>query len=397
MKNTFNLKAGQKITKDKALELCLDLAALGLGLAEPNPCVGAVLIKESTNKDIGSVETGDEECELVSWGYHQKYGSHHAEVNCLKDIKSAKGLTLIVSLEPCSHFGKTPPCADLVVEKAVSKLIYIKEDPNPLVSGKGLDKIKSAGIEVVKADEVYQLKHDRLNAKFLCAFNEKRSYVHLKWAESKDHKLSISGQRSTITGSEAQLDSHFLRAQSQMVVVGLNTVLLDDPKLDVRLKGYEKKLCVAVIDPELKLLEIDPETKKTKLETLNIQKLRGKAEVFLISPLTSDSLNVLAVPNLKDGKQIDLSLLVKKTYKDLKIQSLFVEGGANTLKSFIDQGIYDRVSVYKSNEVLSRREGERTVEVFKENGDREVFFKRTLELTAKETIGKDWLFDYIKK
>ncbi len=389
MKNTFNLKAGQMITKDKALMLCLDLAALGLGLVEPNPCVGAVLIKEKPDSD---------ECELVSWGYHKKYGFNHAEVNCLKDIKSAKGLTLIVSLEPCSHFGKTPPCADLVVEKAVSKVIYIKIDPNPLVSGKGLEKIKSAGIEVLKADDLYQQKHDQLNAKFLCVFNHKRSYVHLKWAESKDYKLSISGKRSTITGTEAQLDSHFLRAQSQMIVVGLDTVLMDDPKLDVRLKGYEKKQKIAVIDPELKLLQIDPVTKKTKLEGLNIQKLRNRTEVFLISSLKSESTQVIRVPKLKNNEsELDLSVLVKKTHEDLKIQSLFVEGGAKTLKSFIDQNIYDRITVYRSNKNLIKKENETIVEVFKENSEREIFFKSSLKLKNQKKIGDDQLFDYLKK
>lgn len=370
--NSSELKKGQSITKEQALNLSLELAKNGLGRVEPNPCVGAVLFNEEKN-------------ELVSWGNHEYYGGPHAEVNCLKDVKEASGLSLVVTLEPCSHFGKTPPCADLVIDKKVSKLIYIDEDPNPLVSGRGLDRIKEAGIQVEKAPEEFGLKHKLLNDKFMHSFKKKHSYVHLKWAQSSDGKLSYLNKSTQVTSAESQMDAHFLRAQSQMVVVGLETILQDDPKLNVRLKGYEKNLMVGVLDPELRLLN--------KLKDTNVYKVRPKDTVFLISDQKVHQPNVISLSKTPKG-QLDLNELRQKTYNDYAVQSLFVEGGAYTLRSFIEQEVFNRVSIYESKKNLNEFD---SVSIFKTKEEMNIFLNQNMKPVGQKNIGSDSFKDFIRK
>ena len=366
-----NLKKGQSITLDEALHLSLTLAQKGQGRVEPNPCVGAVLFDPKKN-------------ELISWGYHEFYGGAHAELNCLKDIEDASGLSLVVSLEPCSHYGKTPPCADLVVAKKVSKLIYIQKDPNPLVSGKGLERISSVGVEVVEASKEFKDLHQILNDKFLFSFKNKRSYVHLKWAQSKNAKLGRVGESTSITSSESQMDAHYLRAQSQMIVVGVDTILQDDPKLNVRLKGYEKDLMVGVLDPDLKLIN--------ELQTKNIFNIRPKGTVFLITHQNVEHPNVICIKKINDS-QLDLKNLCERVYADYAVQSIFVEGGAKTLKSFIDQDVFNQVSIYESDKNL---EGEKSLSVFETRENQKNFIEEKLVLRDKKAIGKNTLKSYLK-
>ena len=359
----MNLKKGQSITLEEALSLSLYLAKKGRGLVEPNPYVGAVLFNEKKK-------------ELISWGYHEYYGGPHAEVNCLKDIKEASKLTLVVSLEPCSHFGKTHPCANLVISKKVSKLVYIEKDPNPLVSGKkGLERIKESGIEVVSASKIYKKDHQILNDKFLYAFKNKRSYVHLKWAQSSNAKLSYKNESTPVTDPKTQLEAHYLRAQSQMVVVGINTILQDDPKLNVRLKGYEKNLMVGVLDPNLELLD--------KLKNKKISKIRPKGLVYLITNKNLKRDNIITIAKTPKG-ELDLKDLTQKTYSKLNIQSLFVEGGAYTLRAFIDQNVYNRVSIYESKKKLNEKN---SIGVFNTKDLMDSFLNRNLNLIEERNMG----------
>ena len=367
--NLAKLHKGQFMTLKQALFLSLELAQKGQGRVEPNPCVGAVLFNEEKNK-------------LVSWGHHESYGGPHAEVNCLKEIESAEGLTLVVTLEPCSHFGKTSPCADLVISKKVSKLIYIEKDPNPLVFGKGLERIKSAGIEVESAPEEFRLEHSNMNDKFIYSFINKHSFVHLKWAQSANKKLGYKNESIKVTSKESQLDAHFLRAQSQMVVVGLETILQDDPRLNVRLKSYEKDLMVGVLDPELKLVD--------KLSDKKIFKMRPKGKVFLITNQKIKKKGVISVPEISTG-QIDLNELRKITFKDHGVQSIFVEGGAQTLKSFIEQDVFNRISIYESNKSFN---GNHSISVFKDKKSMDLFVSKELKLVSEKSIESDTFKDY---
>ncbi len=336
MSRAVRYQVGDKITLEKALDFALELAALGLGHVEPNPCVGSVLLNE---------ETG----ELVSFGYHQEYGGPHAEVNCLKDIESAEGLTLIVTLEPCSHYGKTLPCADLVVLKKPKKLIYMSKDPNPLVAGKGAFKIREAGIEVEQTENKYFDLNRKLNHKFFYTLEHQRAYVHLKWAESADGKTAVTEGSPWITTAQSQEHSHFLRAQSQAVLIGRGTLEADDPSLNVRKKGYEKALKVVVFDPDLKSLA---EARSKKIAQVR----PAKDVIFLCKepPKGRSEFSFLKLHENLDGEW-NLNRLTKDLYMDYGIQSIFVEGGANTISQFLMQKVYNRASVYRSPKSLGDR------------------------------------------
>ncbi len=336
MLTPINCQVGDHMSLDEGLKLSLQLAAQGMGLVEPNPSVGSVLLNEKTNK-------------LISFGYHQKYGEAHAEVNCLKNINSAKGLTLIVTLQPCSHYGKTPPCVDLILEKKPEKLIYIAKDPNPLVSRKSLLKIKEAGVQVVQADNKYFKLNRILNHKFFYTFENKKTYIHLKWAESADKKTAVKEGSPWITSLQSQEHSHYLRAQSQAVLIGRRTLELDDPSLNVRKKGYEKPLKVIIFDPNLKSL--------LNIKNKKILSVRNKKDIIFLckkSPPKTFEYSFLKLHmNLKGDW--DLQRLSKDFYKEYDFQSVFVEGGAFTISQFIKQKVFNRISVYKSQKELKKR------------------------------------------
>lgn len=324
------------ITLEQALDFSLELAAMGQGLVEPNPCVGSVLVDESNSK-------------LISFGYHKGFGGPHAEVECLKSVGSAEGLTLIVSLEPCSHHGKTPSCADLVIEKEIKKLIYITRDPNPLVSGKGLLKIKQVGIEVVQADKKYFDRNRKLNHKFFYSFENEKSYIHLKWAESADGKMVVKEGSPWITNRESQEHSQFLRAQSQAVLIGKGTLEIDNPSLNVRKEGYEKTLKVIIFDPELENL--------STVYDKNICKVRDEKDIIFLCreiPENNDDYSFLKLHKNFEGEW-NLNRLVRDLYAVYGFQSVFVEGGAYTISQFIKQNVYNRVSIFRAPHELGSR------------------------------------------
>ncbi len=337
-------KIGDHISLDQALDFSLEIASKGLGLVEPNPCVGSVLIDEKSNK-------------LISFGHHQKYGGPHAEVNCLESVETAEGLTLIVSLEPCSHYGKTPPCADLVIQKKPKKLIYVTKDPNPLVAGKGLQKIKEAGIEVEQAGSKHYLKNRRINHKFFYSFENKKSYIHLKWAESADGKTAVKEGSPWITNEKSREHAHFLRAQSQAVLIGRGTLEKDDPSLNVRLKDYEKALSVIVFDPSLKSL--------SRIEAKKVSQVREKKNVIFLCEEIPDDKKDYSFLKLHKNLEGDWNLnrLSRDLYSEFGFQSVFVEGGARTVSEFIKQRAHSRVSVYKSKKKLGSL-GEKEVKGF---------------------------------
>lgn len=307
----------------------MSLAKKGQGRVEPNPCVGAVLFDEKAKK-------------LVSWGYHKFFGGFHAEAHCLKDITSAKNLTMVVTLEPCSHIGKTPPCADLLLEKKLSKLIYVSKDPNPKVSGSGLKRLEENGVLVEKAPNEYDILNRRLNARFFYAFENKQTFIHLKWAQTLDGKMSYQNEKKWITSESSRHHSQYLRGQSQIVIVGKNTVISDDPSLNVRLKNTDSSVDVrankvAIIDP---LLELE-----NKLDDTNLVKVRDKKDILFIATKKSQKFETIILPKNSEA-DLDLSSFSEILFNSYNIQSAFVEGGAKTLEGFIKQQIFNQISVY---------------------------------------------------
>lgn len=323
----MEIKLGDKLSRDQACKFALDLAQKGKGLVEPNPCVGALVVDE---------ESG----ELLSFGYHKKFGEAHAEVEALKNLKVTEGKTLIVTLEPCSHYGKTPPCSDLVIEKKIKKVIYFDKDPNPLVSGKGLEKLRECGVEVVQAPEKYSLANQKINEAFFCAFEKKRAFVHLKWAQSIDGKMSLHGKSKWITSKALREKGHFLRAQSSAILVGRETLERDDPQLNIRLAGYEKGLKIIIFDPELKSL---PGLSKKK-----IYKIHGPKNIIFVTNKKTDQVQTLVFDPFGPG------LLTRELYSKYKVHSLYVEGGAKTLSYFVKNNFYDRISIFIGNKIIGQ-------------------------------------------
>ena len=204
---------------------CLEIARRGEYYVAPNPMVGAVLV------DAGGT--------ILAEGWHEKYGEAHAEVNCFRHFEVSKSrdldlatCTLFVSLEPCSHYGKTPPCAKLIIEKGVGRVVVGMLDPNPLVAGKGVQMLRDAGIDVVVG--VLEEQCRELNKRFLCLHENHRPYVILKWAQTSDGFIDIkrtSGSPIKISTPKTKEIVHRMRAENMAIMVGTNTVLLDNPRL----------------------------------------------------------------------------------------------------------------------------------------------------------------------
>ena len=208
------------MTKDEIwMQRALDLALLGEGHVAPNPLVGCVIVRDN---------------QVIGEGHHAQYGGAHAEVNAFQNLQqSAKGATVYVSLEPCSHFGKTPPCADLLIREQVARVVICNLDPNPLVAGKGIERLSQAGIEVDTG--ILALQGAQINRHFFHFHEKGRPWITLKFAESADGFIAReNGEPVTFSNEVSQQLVHKMRTQHQAILIGVNTANADNPKLDAR-------------------------------------------------------------------------------------------------------------------------------------------------------------------
>lgn len=293
------------------------LAALGLGKVSPNPLVGAVVVHP---------ERG-----IIGEGYHQVYGGPHAEVNAIAQVADTSLLseaTIYVTLEPCSHFGKTPPCANLIIEKGIKKVVVATTDPNPLVAGRGIALLQQAGIEVVTG--ILEQEVMVQNKTFLHHIKTGLPYVYLKWAQSTDGFLAPADGKPVLISDELhQMQVHKQRAEVDAILVGYNTVVNDNPALTVRHWAGRNPQRI-VVDPYLAL-------------PLNYQIFDGDETVWIINSLktdTSERIKYLQVTNWETPTEM-LELLGK-----YGIGSLVVEGGAKTLAWFLNGNHYQEKWVY---------------------------------------------------
>ncbi|MFM6925278.1 MAG: bifunctional diaminohydroxyphosphoribosylaminopyrimidine deaminase/5-amino-6-(5-phosphoribosylamino)uracil reductase RibD, partial [Ferruginibacter sp.] len=310
---------------EQYMQRCLQLAAMGAGKVAPNPIVGAVLVYEDR---------------VIGEGYHQKYGEAHAEVNCINSVAEAdKKLiaesTLYVSLEPCAHFGKTPPCADLIIQNNIPKVVIGCRDSFKEVAGKGIERLKDAGIKVVVG--LMEEECLELNRRFFVFHEKKRPYIILKWAQSSDGKIAATGEaRSFISNEFTNRLVHKWRAEEAAILVGTNTVLLDDPSLTARLWPGNDPVRL-VIDTALKLpLHLKLFDRTVKTIVFNFVKTAEEED--------------LVYYQLK--KEENIPVQIADALYLMNIQSVIVEGGAMLLQSFIDIGLWDEAREI-SNEQLT--------------------------------------------
>jgi diaminohydroxyphosphoribosylaminopyrimidine deaminase / 5-amino-6-(5-phosphoribosylamino)uracil reductase len=351
---------------------CLQLAQLGSGSVAPNPMVGAVLVYEDN---------------IIGEGYHQKYGEAHAEVNCINSVKEEhKDLieqsTLYVSLEPCAHFGKTPPCADLIIRNKIPRVVIGCRDPFVQVDGKGIEKLKAAGVEVFQ--DVLQKECKDLNTRFFTFHTKYRPYVVLKWAETADGKIAarppqspegglintqpLPGGETVVNKSTPQNEVgeranpplgrmsrlfisntytnrivHKWRSEEMAIAVGTNTALYDDPELNTRLWPGKNPIRI-VVDMELRLPQ-------------SLKLFNGSSPTIVFNYKKHTIENVKS--SLQNGVHYcqvteDVSLVhqMLNALYSMNIQSLLIEGGAYLLQSFIDEGLWDEARVITNEELI---------------------------------------------
>lgn len=296
----------------------LELARLGAGNVSPNPKVGCVIVHD--NRIIGE-------------GWHQQYGGPHAEVNAIEDVKDKTLLNqsvIYVNLEPCAHTGKTPPCANLLVSHRVKGVVIANEDSNPLVAGKGIQKLKEAGIEVKVG--VLEQEGLQLNIRFFTFINKKRPYIILKWAQTADGFLARENYDSKWISNEFSRQLvHKWRAEEDAVLVGARTVAKDDPQLSVRDWSGRNPIRI-VIDPKLSLdktLKVFDGSQKTICYNLKKDEIQ-------------DSLQFVKLKTDGGINEIMADLFQKK------IQSVIVEGGTQTINGFLNLNLWDEMRVFKS-------------------------------------------------
>ena len=359
------------MTDESYIKLTLEIAKKGIGSVSPNPLVGAVLVKEG---------------KIIGAGYHQKYGEAHAEVNAINSAsESVEGATLFVNLEPCSHFGKTPPCVDALLESKIKKVVIGTLDMNPIVCGSGIQKLKANGVEV----KVGILENEcvELNKFFFKNVTKKTPYVTLKSAITLDGKIADESYQSKwITSTASRKQVHKLRAEYDSVLVGANTVNKDDPQLTVRLvEGRNPKRII--LDPQLKSCierKIFHSEKNVLLVTSAEKKNSPKAKVL-------QELGVkLLFLRTDEQKRFHLKTVLKKI-GDETITSILVEGGAKVYNSFIKENLFDEMQIFIAPKLLGSG-----IQFLSDFGIKEMSKARKLSLHSFEKYDDDLLLNLRK-
>jgi diaminohydroxyphosphoribosylaminopyrimidine deaminase/5-amino-6-(5-phosphoribosylamino)uracil reductase len=318
----------------KWMDRALELAELGRYTVSPNPMVGAVLVRAGR---------------VISEASHRRAGGPHAEAAALARAGGrARGADLYVTLEPCAHFGRTPPCADAIVEAGVSRVIVGSRDPHPLVRGRGLRRLSRAGVKVLSADAARRRRAEDQNEKFRIWADERRPFVLAKWGASLDGRIAtFRGESRWITGTAARRRALLLREEYDAVLVGAGTVLADDPRLTRRLGRNTTTLWRIVLDGRLRA----PEGARIFRESGNRVVLTALPESHpRARRLARRGVEVWSFPSRREGR-VDLRRAAAAMARR-EITSVLVEGGAETLGSFFDAGLADRIAVFIAPRIL---------------------------------------------
>ena len=352
------------ISHKKYMAIALKLAEKGRGSVSPNPLVGCVIVKRG---------------KIVGKGYHKKYGEEHAEINALRAAsKKANNATMYVNIEPCSHWGKTSPCTEKIVEAGIREVIVGIEDPNPLVDG--YKELKFRGLKTrigILRDEA-----KKLNEAYIKHMKTKKPWVILKLAMSLDGKIATStGDSKYITGMEARKYVHQLRNDADAVMVGINTVMRDDPLLDSRLVKGKNPIKV-IVDSSLKISE---RAKVLKDASKVIIATTPKAQKGKIEKLQHKGVRVIVLKPKKG--LVDLNELMKELGKS-EIALVMVEGGAELSGNAIREGIVDKVLIFTAPKIIGNG-----LEPIKNLGIKKVDKAINLKNVLTRKIGKDLLVE----
>ncbi|MBR2201557.1 MAG: bifunctional diaminohydroxyphosphoribosylaminopyrimidine deaminase/5-amino-6-(5-phosphoribosylamino)uracil reductase RibD [Bacteroidales bacterium] len=323
--------------QEQIMSRCISLARLGAGNVSTNPMVGAVVVHKG---------------KIIGEGYHRKCGGPHAEVNAINSVKDPALLPeseIYVSLEPCAHFGKTPPCADLIIEKKIKKVYVGCLDPFSKVDGKGIQKLRAAGVEVVVG--VLEKECQDLNRRFFTSVNLKRPYVILKWAQSIDGYIDKDYKPVRISNHQTEILNHKWRSEEDAILVGYNTALRDNPSLTNRLWAGKNPLRV-VLDRD--------------------GSLPKNLKIF------DDSARTVVL----DFHGDDMPQNVLTALNEMKVQSLIIEGGASTHRRFIKAGLWDEARIFVADVMLGG--GTKAAEI------------RGGRLVDTEDVGGDRLLRYVR-
>lgn len=352
------------MTDQDYMRLAIELAANTNGQTSPNPLVGAVVVKEN---------------QIVGMGAHLKAGEAHAEVHAIKMAgEKAKDATIYVTLEPCSHFGRTPPCADLLIKSEVKRVVIASTDPNPLVAGQGIERLRKAGIEVDVG--ILREEAEELNEVFFHYISTGMPYITLKSATSLDGKIAtVSGESKWITSEESRLDVHKYRHQHDGILVGINTILKDDPELTTRLPLGGKNPIRIVLDTNL----------RTPLDAKLVND--NKAQTWIIVGQNVATEKIKAMQE-KYAEVIEMPSTVLDTLDVLKvlgekgITSLFVEGGSQINGSFIKAKAINQVITYIAPKIIGGASAPTSIGGA---GFEKINDCLALQIKSVETIGAD--------
>ncbi len=312
------------ISAETYMSRCIELALKGAGNVAPNPMVGAVLVYKDR---------------IIGEGWHEQYGKAHAEVNCITSVKKEdeafiEQSVMYVSLEPCAHYGKTPPCANLIIEKKIPTVVIGCRDPFKEVDGKGIEKLQSAGVEVVTG--VLEKECKGLNKRFFAFHTQHRPYIILKWAQTANGKIAAgNNDRLLISNDYSNRLVHKWRSEEASILVGTNTALLDNPSLTNRMWEGHHPIRL-VVDMDLRL-------------PASLHVMDGTVPTIVFNTVKHEEKNNLLFYQVTN----DVSLVhqICHALYQLNIQSVLVEGGAHLLQSFIDANMFDEIRVITNTQM----------------------------------------------
>ncbi len=323
-------------TDNKYMQLAIEQAELGRGNVSPNPLVGCIIVKNDS---------------VIATGYHREFGGPHAEVDAISKIDGdLKGCTVYVTLEPCTHHGKTPPCTDLLIEKKPDRVVIAMEDPNPIVKGNGVFALQGNGIETTVG--ILEEEANILNKVFITNMIEKRPFVTAKFAITLDGFIAQRDHESKwISCEESRTDVHRFRTEVDAILVGSGTVRQDNPILDVRLvQGRNPKRVILASHLQLPLsshiLKDDNATENTIIYCTN-----EAQNIKLVDRLRSEGLNVKSISKNSKGK-VDAMTALRDILKEHHLGHLMLEGGAKLFSEFYELDFIDEIITYQSPKIL---------------------------------------------